>query len=74
MKYLLIIFCILLSSCASLTKPSVEVPKKDPIVVLNCPNLPTIDSEKPLNLGDLIILIVDISNQYYLCKSSAIVK
>lgn len=62
----------LISGCSTTLKPSVKEPETDPLVLLNCPDLQSIDSSKELNMGDLVLIIVDISNQYYLCKQSAL--
>lgn len=68
----LICLSILLASCATPTKPSEEILKPEPLVVLNCPDLQQIDSTKEINMGDLVLIIVEISSQYYLCQASAL--
>lgn len=72
MKKLIILLSLVLAACATPTKPSEEEPKKDPLVVLNCPDLPEFDSTQEVNMGDLILIIVKQSNQYYLCQASAL--
>lgn len=73
MKKLIICLSLVLAACATPnTKPTEEVEKKDPLVVLNCPNLPEFDSQQETNMGDLILIIVETSNQYYLCQASAL--
>lgn len=69
---LTLLVCFLVASCSTFSKPSLKEPKQDPLVVLNCPDLQQIDSQKEYNMGDLVLIIVDISNQYYLCKASAL--
>lgn len=73
MNKLIVALCLVLAACATPnTKPTEEVEKKDPLVVLNCPDLPDFDSTKEVNMGDLILIIVEQSNQYYLCQASAL--
>lgn len=67
-----LLFCFLVASCSTFSKPSLKEPKQDPLVVLNCPDLQQIDSTKEYNMGDLVLIIVEISSQYYLCKASAL--
>lgn len=73
MKKLLICLSLVLASCATPNvKPTEEVQKKDPLVILNCPDLPKFDSTQEVNMGDLLLIIVENANQYYLCQASAL--
>lgn len=76
MKKLIIAMCLALSACVTIpTKPSEELNKPDPIVVLNCPDLDVLGQEyetREMNMGDLVLIIVEISSQYYLCQASAL--
>ena len=72
MKKLIIGMFLILAACTTPPKPSVEVDKKDPLIVLNCPDLPDFDSTQEVNMGDLILIIVENASQYYLCQASAL--
>lgn len=72
MKKLIVALSLVLAACTTPPKPSEELPKQDPLVVLNCPDLPEFDSTQEINMGDLILIIVENANQYYLCKASAL--
>lgn len=72
MRKLIIALSLVLAACATPTKPTVEVEKQDPLVVLNCPDLPEFDSTQEVNMGDLILIIVEQASQYYLCQASAL--
>jgi hypothetical protein len=72
MKKTLILVCLLfLQACTTPLKPSVSIPKEDPLVVLSCPDLVPLEEGQEVTMGDMLLKIVEISNQYYLCKASA---
>ena len=72
MKKLLICLSLVLAACTTPPKPPQDSFKQDPLVVLNCPDLPEFDNTQEVNMGDLILIIVEQANQYYLCQVSAL--
>ena len=72
MKKTLILVCLVfLQACTTPLQPSVSLPKEDPLVILNCPDLVPFEEGQEVSMGDMLLKIVEISNQYYLCKASA---
>jgi hypothetical protein len=73
MKPTLALVCLLvLTACTTPLKPSVEIPKPDTVVILNCPDLIAFEEGQEVTMGDLLLKLVEVSGQYYLCQASAI--
>lgn len=68
---LALVLLFLLTACTTPLKPSNQVIKDNPIVVLNCPELSPFPKEQEVTFGDLLLKFIQITNQYHLCKASA---
>lgn len=68
---LALVLVILLTGCTTPLKPSKPIIEDNPIVALNCPDLIPFPKDQEVTLGDMLLKIIQIANQYELCRTSA---